>query len=117
VGAVVIVFGVVAIAFTGMWEANHSKGIKLLGTCNSTEYILPDSLSASVTNVTVIDNGTTRVLLSTAYVSATEVTLDVTSYTTTLTASSSTHFVVTNTSTISPYPSPAWVVATCTFGP
>lgn len=103
-----------AIASIAALEANHSKEIKLIGTCKSTDYLIPGTLSLSVTNITTVSNHTTTVYASTAYVSPTAEALNSTSYTTTLATNASIHFTTTNTAALNPL---VWTVATCTFAP
>lgn len=57
--SILIVIAVVTIAYIAVFEVNRSKEITLIGACNSTVYILPDTLSISTTNITTISNHTT----------------------------------------------------------
>ena len=93
-------------------------GIELFGSCNSTDYVLPDVEQVSVVNVTTVVNGTTSIHVSTSTSTATVQLINSTSYATTLITNTSTSFVTTNTTNLNPYsPSAEWAVSVCTFAP
>lgn len=123
---IVVIFALIIIAaFGGVYFAGllhfgkSSKKVELIGVCNATTYLLPDTMQILVTNVTVTSSNTTTYYLSTySTITATTETQGITTYTTTLTVNSSTSYVITNSTNLNPYsPSANWAVSTCTFAP
>ena len=108
-------YSVTASNFQG--GSSTGQEIMLIGACNATEYVRPDTAVVSVTNITTVNNHTTTIYASTTIISATLESWT-SNYTTTLITNTSTHFFTTNTSEPDPgAPAPELIVAVCTFAP
>ncbi len=118
---VIILILVLALAFTGVYLSglvHFNNGIKLIGLCDVTSYVLPDTVALTFQNVTTTEGNTTTYYTSTSAIYPTVEALGSTTYTTTTYASNSSSYTITNSTDILPYsPSSTWAISVCTFAP
>lgn len=93
----------------------HRNGVKLLGVCGATRYVIPDTGTVDASTVTTNENGLTTTYVTTRLVQTTY-TVGTTSYTVTTFASNSTGYVITQT-TSTPGLEVSLTVVICTFAP
>ncbi|MGI0078659.1 MAG: hypothetical protein ACRECH_03470 [Nitrososphaerales archaeon] len=122
--AIVLILAIlVSIAFVGIYLSgfthSQNQSVKLLGVCKVVSYFLPDTEQILVSNVTTTHGNTTSYYLSTySTITATNETLESSTYTTTTYAKNTSGYVMTSTSNdLGAIPSAAWSVAVCTFAP
>jgi hypothetical protein len=111
---------VLAAAFFGVysWLSNtHSNStVKIAGVCGAVTYLVPDTTSVTVRNVTEAIGNTTTIFQSISTLSPSTETIGSTSYATTTYGSESSSYVTTNTTYI-PASFGEWAVIVCTFTP
>lgn len=105
-----------AVYFAGLVHIGSSR-VKLIGACGAATYFLPDTIQISVTNVSIVSNGTTSYYQSTSTIYPSTETFNSTTYSIFLFTNTSTSFITSNTTYLPVMPSSEWIITICTFAP